>query len=160
MIRSERCVGCKSCELACAVAHSASRSLLQAVRDKERPAKRVFVETSDAQNFPVQCRQCSDHPCVMACMAGAMQVDPQTGLVQVDTSRCVGCWMCVMTCPFGAIAKTSLHKAAKCDQCQDNNFEPACVKACPTKALEYVEVNTFAQAGRKQFLVQHFHMNS
>jgi carbon-monoxide dehydrogenase iron sulfur subunit len=44
-----------------------------------------------------------------------------------------------MVCPFGVIIRhEGLHKAMKCDQCPDLEI-PACVKACPTKALQYTE---------------------
>lgn len=152
MVKSERCLGCKSCEIACAVAHSETKTLFGAVNEASPPQKRVFVETNGLVNFPLQCRQCEDTPCVHACMAGAMHLD-SIGLVQLDTTRCVGCWMCVMSCPFGVIAQVpSTHKATKCDRCQELAYEPACVTACPTKALEFVEVNEFAHSGRKSYL--------
>ena len=157
MVRYEHCLGCKSCELACTVAHSTSKILYETVLSRERPSKRVFVESDGLQHFPLQCRQCQDQPCVHACMAGAMHVDTTTGLIQVESSRCVGCWMCVMTCPFGVIIQTPAQKAAKCDQCLEQDYDPACVKACPTKAIEYVEVNEFAKSGRKHYLTWFIH---
>ena len=155
MVRTERCLGCKSCELACAVAHSDSKTLYGAVFETWRPQKRVFVETNGVENIPLQCRQCTDTPCVQACMAGAMHVDAVTGLVQVDEARCVGCWMCVMACSFGVIAQVpATHKAAKCDRCRERNYDPACVAACPTKAIEFVEINEFTRQARKHYLNQ------
>jgi anaerobic carbon-monoxide dehydrogenase iron sulfur subunit len=157
MVRYEHCLGCKSCELACAVAHSTSKTLNEVVLNMEKPSKRVFVESNGLQHFPIQCRQCQDQPCVQACISGAMQVDPITGLIQIDTSHCVGCWMCVMTCPYGAIIQTPAQKAAKCDLCLEQDYDPACVKACPTKAIEYVDVNAFAQSGRIHYLTWFIH---
>ncbi|MDQ7093687.1 4Fe-4S dicluster domain-containing protein [Desulfosporosinus sp. PR] len=155
LTKSEYCLGCKSCELACAVVHSASKTLFAAIKELEAPQKRVFVESSEGLNFPLQCRQCSDTPCVHACMSGAMQLDPRTGLVQVEELRCVGCLMCVMVCPFGVIAEVSAtRKVAKCDRCRELDYNPACVAACPTKALEFVEVQEFARSGRQSFLNQ------
>lgn len=155
LARSEQCLGCKSCELACAVAHSASKNLFEAISELKPPQKRIFVESSDGLNFPLQCRQCLDSPCVHACMSGAMQYDLKTGLIQVDEQKCVGCLMCVMVCPFGAIAEVSAtRKVVKCDRCQDLDYDPACVAACPTKALEFVEVQEFAHSGRQNFLNQ------
>ncbi|MDI6878485.1 MAG: 4Fe-4S dicluster domain-containing protein [Desulfitobacteriaceae bacterium] len=152
LVRSEVCVGCKSCELACAVAHSQSKTLIGAFLEPVRPKKRVFVETDGRINFPLQCRQCSDRPCVHACMAGAMHLDPTTGLVQVNPEKCVGCWMCVMVCPFGAITEGPSHQAVKCDRCRELDYEPACVSACPTKALQWVDVDHFAAVGRRSWV--------
>lgn len=152
LVRSEVCVGCKSCELACAVAHSQTRTLFSAVLELEHPKKRVFVETDGRLNVPLQCRQCSDMPCVHACMSGAMHRDPETGLVQVNDKKCVGCWMCVMACPFGAITEGPAREVVKCDRCRELDYEPACVLACPTKALQWVEVDHFAAAGRRSWV--------
>lgn len=153
LARSEHCLGCKSCELACAVAHSTSKTLFEAIKELKPPQKRIFVESSEGLNFPLQCRQCLDAPCVHACISGAMQFDLTTGLIQVDEQKCVGCMMCVMVCPFGVIAEVPTnHRVAKCDRCQDLAYNPVCVAACPTKALEFVEVREFAHSGRQTFL--------
>lgn len=152
LVRSEVCVGCKSCELACAVAHSQTKTLFGAVLEAERPRKRVFVETDGLLNVPLQCRQCTDMPCVHACMAGAMHRDALTGLVQVAAEKCVGCWMCVMVCPFGVITEGSSRQAVKCDRCRELAYEPACVSACPTKALQWVEVDHFSTSGRRSWV--------
>lgn len=152
LVSSERCVGCKSCELACAVAHSQTKRLYAAIFEPEHPRKRVHVETDGEVIMPLQCRQCSDTPCVHACMAGAMRVDSTNGLVQVNTEKCVGCWMCVMVCPFGAITEGPAREAVKCDRCQELNYEPACVIACPTKALQFEDVDSFAGSTRKTWI--------
>jgi len=68
-------------------------------------------------------------------MSGAMYKDAKTGLTQHDRDKCVGCWMCIMACPFGAITREKEEKqVVKCDLCPDRD-NPACVEACPTKAL-------------------------
>ena len=88
-------------------------------------------------------------------MSGAMQYDPETGLIQVTEEKCVGCLMCVMVCPFGAITEVpAARKVVKCDRCRDLDYVPACVAACPTKALEFTEVQEFARSGRQAFLDQ------
>ena len=55
----------------------------------------------------------------------------------MDPEKCVGCWMCIMVCPIGAIYRDSEDKAAvKCDLCEGKEI-PACVLSCPTNALLY-----------------------
>ena len=152
LVRTEHCLGCKSCELACAVAQSQSKQLFAAIFESERPLKRVFVETDGEVIMPLQCRQCSDTPCVYGCMAGAMRIDSTTGLVQVKPEKCVGCWMCVMVCPFGVITEGPDHQVVKCDRCRELAYEPACVSACPTKALQFVEVDGYAREIRKSWM--------
>ncbi len=153
LIRYSRCVGCKSCELACSVAHSEAGSLFGAVVAGERPIRRVEVEGTTDRSIilPMQCRQCKDPQCVKACMTGAMSTDEATGMVKVFEERCVGCFMCAMVCPYGSIKEGS-GKAIKCDLCEKNS--PACVEACPTKALEYVEVDEFDKKVRGDFLTK------
>ncbi|MBI4787716.1 MAG: 4Fe-4S binding protein [Chloroflexi bacterium] len=56
-----------------------------------------------------------------------------------DSARCVGCWMCVMVCPFDAIQRDlEIQVARKCDLCPDREI-PACVTVCPTEALMLAE---------------------
>jgi carbon-monoxide dehydrogenase iron sulfur subunit len=69
-------------------------------------------------------------------MSGSLQKDPDSGIVYNDADACVGCWSCIMVCPFGAIAMdTANKKAVQCDQCRSVGTEPQCVAACPTGAL-------------------------
>ena len=65
-----------------------------------------------------------------ACPAGAMSRDAISGLVWVDRDRCVGCWMCVLACPFGAVVPSEDGKhASKCDGCRGREV-PACAGSC------------------------------
>jgi len=66
-----------------------------------------------------------------------------------DTDRCIGCWTCVMVCPYGVIGRhLQEQKAYRCDRCPDRDL-PACVGACPTKALVYQSVTNFSRNVRK-----------
>jgi carbon-monoxide dehydrogenase iron sulfur subunit len=68
-------------------------------------------------------------------MSGALTKDEETGATLHNKEKCVGCWMCVMVCPFGAIIRDAEeHIAVKCDLCPDRD-DYACVIACPTGAL-------------------------
>lgn len=157
LVLTERCLGCKTCELACAAAHSKSKNLISAVVGGENPIRRVHVETNGERtiNLPVQCRQCREPKCVMACMTGAMHLDPKTGLVLNREEKCVGCWMCVMVCPYGVITPSETMKVAiKCDQCLSEGHDPACVKACPTKAIKFMEISRFDKGVKKEFLAK------
>ncbi len=135
----EKCLGCRSCEIACAVAHSESKRLFQAVSEevKSLPRKQViFLKNS---NYPVSCRNCKEPKCVAACMAVALNYNQTKGIVEHDQARCVGCWMCVMSCPYGAIRPNINTKVPlRCDKCIDKD-EPSCLKACPTEAILWQE---------------------
>jgi len=140
-----RCVGCRACELACAVEHSPSKDLYRSVVENELAPSRRSVETLGGEPYQVAvggvalslgCHHCDPAPCVDACITGAMH--KENGLTVCDDDQCVGCWMCVMTCPYGAI--TAQQTALKCDFCPDRSelegrARYACVEACPTDAL-------------------------
>lgn len=129
------CLGCKSCEISCAVEHSKSKELFKAINEPTKPTKRKKIEQSAAGPVPVSCKHCEEPLCVYACMSGAMYKDAATGQTKHDEDKCVGCWMCVMSCPFGAIHRKGAEGIVlKCDLCPDRDT-PACVEACPTGAL-------------------------
>ncbi|MFH0762433.1 MAG: 4Fe-4S dicluster domain-containing protein [Candidatus Omnitrophota bacterium] len=135
----KKCMGCRSCEIACAVAHSACGELFKALEEEVLSLPRVQVFASDGKNYPVSWRTCGDAVCGDACMAAALVFDKQKGMVEHNEKRCVGCWMCVMVCPYSAIRPNLKTKMPiRCDKCQDKE-EPACVKACPTGAIIWQE---------------------
>lgn len=142
----DKCLGCRSCVLACAVEHSRSKQLVEALREPVMPQPRIRVELIDdkgqtlrSRTISLQCRHCENPVCVQACISGGIFRDAMTGDVRITPEKCVGCWSCVMVCPFGAIVRhESLHRAMKCDLCPDRDT-PACVDACPTGALVYGE---------------------
>ena len=133
----KKCLGCRSCEIACAVEHSKTKSLFGAVFEDDIPVHRVKVEHAVVEPIPVRCQHCKDAKCVIACMSGAMSKD-EKGSTKHDKDKCVGCWMCIMVCPFGAIKKQD-KIVVKCDLCPEKDGKYACVEACPTKALFAVE---------------------
>ena len=142
----EKCLGCKTCELQCAVErNSVSKRLAEAVREDPKPAARVGVFGPTGSSFPIQCRHCQDATCLMACPSGAMQRDAEKGTTFVAQDKCRGCWMCVMSCPFGAVIPSAQFKTAmKCDACMHME-QPACVAACPTGALVYGEEEAYTK---------------
>ncbi len=147
----DRCLGCHSCELACAVAHSQSKFLATAIHEEPRPQRRIFVETADEARAPIHCRHCEEPPCVRVCPSGALFADPTTLLIQYRVQRCIGCFMCAMACPFGVIRADSENRLiVKCDYCPDRET-PACVVACPSKALQF-QTEAEYERGRRQLV--------
>lgn len=148
-VRQDRCVGCHTCEIACAVEHSESKSLFGAVSERPTPKRRLFVEwVTEDRRFPVVCRHCDDAPCMHACISGAISRTPE-GVTLTDEDRCIGCWTCVMVCPYGVVGRhLEKQRAYHCDRCPDRD-EPACVSACPTRALVYRTVEEYSGEVRK-----------
>lgn len=138
--KEEVCIGCRLCEIHCLVQHSRSKKIIKAFKEEPRAVPRILVEEKGAVSFALQCRHCEEAPCVEACLTGAMSKDENTGAVLCNEEKCVGCWTCIMVCPFGAIRRGHQGKvASKCDLCPDAEV-PACVANCPNEALTYVEI--------------------
>jgi len=69
-----------------------------------------------------------------------MRKDEETGLVTHDGEKCMGCWTCMMVCPYGAVKMDVSGKViVKCDLCSGLDV-PACVANCPNGALVCNEV--------------------
>ncbi|MBU1925242.1 MAG: 4Fe-4S dicluster domain-containing protein [Candidatus Omnitrophica bacterium] len=146
----EKCLGCKSCEVYCAVGKSESKQLFRAVFEEARAYPCVDVKQAGKNSFPIACRHCQDHPCVDACIAGALCFDAKAGIVQHNKDKCVGCWLCIMVCPYGAIRQNSKLKIpVRCDLCQDEQA-PRCVEACPTGAIIFVEEEEVSKLKEKK----------
>lgn len=161
-VRQERCVGCRHCEVACAIEHSHGKSLLSAIHEEITSNPRIFVEViNNYQKFPNRCRHCDPAPCMQVCPTGALYRDEKTGSVLIDYLKCIGCAVCAMACPFGIIQfrkvpglELNREVNAKCDNCIGRLEEgqiPACAQACKTSALEFGEVNDLIRVARTDF---------
>ena len=148
-VRLDRCMGCHNCEMACAVAHSSGQSLYTALMESPQPKSRIFVEwVSPNRAVPIVCRHCEDAPCMHACIAGAITRN-EVGVVITEQDKCIGCWTCVMVCPYGVIGRHQQErKAYRCDRCADRD-QPACVSACPTRALVFQTASDYSKAVRQ-----------
>ena len=142
MINADKCTGCRNCELACSMAHEGVF----------RPdATRVHVYTWEREGFsvPMMCQHCRDAPCITVCTPHALTRDSDTGWVNLDEGKCLGCKMCVQACPFGnAVWDEETVKILKCDNC---GGDPACAKVCPTHALEWVDDVTATRTRKRAF---------
>ena len=135
-VKEEVCIGCGLCEVYCRLEHSQSKDLFRAFRrETPHPLPRVRVERNIEISFPIQCRHCAEPCCVYSCLTGAMHKEPTNGRVTVDVEKCIGCWTCIVACPYGALSRDLASKhVIKCDLCPDMEI-PACVINCPNEAL-------------------------
>ncbi len=140
MVDPSRCMACRSCEIACGINRdSVAKTVVGAFKEEVKPTPRVSVQGNETLSLPVQCRHCEEALCVDTCPSGALYRSEEDNRVLFDDNRCIGCWMCVGVCPFGAIKPGSEGKVSiKCDACYGME-RPFCVEACPTKALAYVD---------------------
>ena len=139
-VKEEICMGCGLCRVYCQAEHSRTQDLVKAFKKEDyRTVPRIRVERKGEISFSLQCRHCDEPWCVYSCLTGAMRKDPATGIVNVDTQKCMGCWTCILACPSGALTRDSGKKVvAKCDLCPGRDV-PACVANCPNEALVFIE---------------------
>ena len=161
-VNPERCVGCKQCEVACAVEHSQSKDLYQAVFERPKPRPRIHVAPGIFLNtaFPNKCRHCDPAPCMTVCPTGAISRDADLDIVVIDGNKCITCAMCAMVCPFDVIRyylSPAVHfdrtVAVKCDHCIDRQREgriPACVEVCKAGALTWETVDEAMRRKNRQ----------
>jgi carbon-monoxide dehydrogenase iron sulfur subunit len=130
-VTPERCIGCRTCELACAFGHPPSSGGIG------RP--RVAVHDLGEKVYaPVLCLQCEEAACLKACPVKALTRNEDTGAVEVDESRCIRCLSCVAACPFGNLyAREDGRGVFKCDLCGGQ-----CAMFCPSKTLEYLPIRS------------------
>lgn len=157
-----RCMGCHTCELECALAHSGSTTFVEAVQSQEKLYPRIILELDGGDVIPMHCRHCTDAPCITVCPTAAMSRTGQEEPVVLDTDKCIGCNACVMVCPFGIIKAIPMESnLSKCDLCIDRLKEgkiPACVAACPTKAIRFTKVEELS-ADRRREAVRKFRVS-
>lgn len=154
MVNIERCLACKSCELACALAHARSGILEEALAERPLPQTRVSVVPVEGFAVPMQCRHCDGAPCITVCPTRAIHRHGPEDPVLIRSDLCIGCKFCILVCPFGAIELSRDGKAVtKCDLCIKRTREgepPACVESCPTRTLQFCDVEEWTRRRREE----------
>ncbi len=142
MIHPDKCTGCSNCSLACGFSHEG----------QFRPAaSRVHVFTWEREGFsvPMMCQQCDTASCMKVCPTGALSRTKGTALVALEKAKCIGCRMCTIACPFGAITyDAATESILKCDTC---GGDPQCARACPSQAIEFVDDTVSTRSRKKAF---------
>ena len=135
-----RCTGCGACQVACKEKNQLP------VGDFCRRVDTVCVNGEAGEkwmHFSGACNHCENAACMEVCPTGAMY-RAEDGTVQHRDDLCIGCGRCVHNCPYGA---PTLNRytgyAQKCDACAERRAagrQPACVEACPMRALHFGDV--------------------
>ena len=148
LVDTTRCIGCRSCELACAGARGLQRpDLDEATLTPTRTTSEtqwtvVSRHDTDAGEVFVkrQCMHCWQPACAAACLTNAM-CKTREGPVVWKSDKCMGCRFCMVSCPFG-VPKFEYGEwnpsIQKCNMCWERLVEgqmPACVQSCPADAL-------------------------
>ena len=132
-----RCIGCRACQVACKDKNRLEVGTLY--REVHSFTVGKFPEVR-SYSHTFGCNHCKDAICLKNCPTGAIYKAADGTVIQ-DQSKCIGCRMCVMSCPYGQ-PKYFPEKgvSGKCDGCyglRQDGGEPACVAGCPNRALEF-----------------------
>lgn len=131
------CIGCRACEIAC--------------KDKNGlpPGPRFRrVQYIEGGTFPevyaykvnTSCNHCAEPACLPTCPTGAIWKRADNGIVDIDSTLCIGCRRCEAACPYGAPQYIpDLNIVGKCNLCVDEieaGRKPYCVMACMMRVLD------------------------
>ena len=130
-VDSDKCDGCGRCLVACTL----GRALVGSNNRRAPLSHLLWIENSNNNQQIDLCRHCETPICKDACVASAIKTDSRSGTVVIHNDKCIGCWSCVMECPFRALRLKEAH-AFKCDGCNELT-SPLCAKFCPTGALQF-----------------------
>ncbi len=141
VIDQRKCIGCHACTVACKAEHDVPigvyRTWVKYVEKGEFPNSRRYFLVN-------RCNHCDDAPCVTICPTKAL-FKREDGIVDFDSSRCIGCKSCMQACPYDALYLDPYsHTAAKCNYCAHRTeigLEPACVIVCPERAIIAGDMN-------------------
>jgi Fe-S-cluster-containing dehydrogenase component len=151
LVDTTRCIGCRSCEVACSVANDnfvpdiKADNALAKVRDTSDKQFTVVnrFKTEKGEVFVKrQCMHCWQAACVAMCLVNAM-AKTKEGPVTWDGDKCLGCRFCMVSCPFDIPKAEYLSwnpRIMKCHMCYERlqaGKKPACVEACPTDTLMF-----------------------
>ena len=156
LIDVSKCIGCKACQVACSEWNDLRDEIgtttgvydnpMDLTADTWTVMRFTEYENEDTGNLEWLirkdgCMHCEDPGCLKACPSPGAIVQYTNGIVDFHEENCIGCGYCVTGCPFDVprISKKD-NKAYKCTLCSDRvavGQEPACVKTCPTGAIEF-----------------------
>jgi carbon-monoxide dehydrogenase iron sulfur subunit len=136
-VNEKWCLGCHLCEYYCAFASSNESDMARALKDIKISPK-IRIEEMSGICFAVSCRHCSEPLCVKGCITGALT--KSDGVITINKDKCIGCYTCILCCPYGAVSSSEDGAVQKCELCIKTKSKiPQCVKGCPNGAIVFEE---------------------
>lgn len=117
--KPELCIQCHACESTCSKTWFKEDNTLKSC---------IRISQNEDENAAItSCTQCGE--CIPICPVEAITRD-KNGIVRINKSICVGCFMCVGYCPELAMFMHEEYlEPFKCVACGQ------CTKNCPTNAI-------------------------
>jgi formate dehydrogenase iron-sulfur subunit len=162
------CTGCRGCQVACKQWHDLPAEKTRNLGTYQNPPDlsfntyklvRMSEEVIDGRLrwlfFPEQCRHCIEAPCLeTAGEPSAIYRDEVTGaIIYTPVTRDLATDDVIQSCPYNVPRKGTDGTLAKCDMCNDrvrNGLLPACVKTCPTGAMNFGTREEMLRLARKR----------
>ena len=154
LIDVSTCIGCKACQVACSEWNDIREEVGSCVGVYDNPTdlsaqawtvmRFAETEANGKLEWLIRkdgCMHCADPGCLKACPSPGAIIQYKNGIVDFHQENCIGCGYCVSGCPFNVPRLSPAdNKAYKCSLCSDRvavGQEPACVKTCPTGAIQF-----------------------
>jgi anaerobic dimethyl sulfoxide reductase subunit B (iron-sulfur subunit) len=147
---SSVCIGCRTCQIACKDKNDLPvnvnwRKVIEYVGGSWQAEKDDLIPSNVfVYHVTVSCQHCESPACLPVCPAFAISKSDD-GIVHVDQEKCISCRSCSAACPYDAPQYGGIgKKMSKCDMCADLRTageNPACVDACPLRALGWGEMS-------------------
>ena len=165
------CTACRGCQVACKQWHGLPAEKTKNRGTHQNPADLSFVTYKLVRFnevvvggklkwlfFPDQCRHCIDAPCEMAAEdPKAIFSDPATGaIIYTARTKNLDAQAIIDACPYNIPRAAKDGTLAKCDMCIDrveNGLLPACVKTCPTGAMNFGDRDKMLELAKKRLAV-------
>ncbi len=155
LVDTTLCTACRGCQVACKQWHDLPAEKTVNRGSYQNPADlsfdtyklvRMREQVIDGKLrwlfFPDQCRHCLEPPCRdTAGEPTAIFTNASTGaVIYTANTRGLDAGEIRQSCPYDIPRQAKDGTLAKCDMCNDrveNGLEPACVKVCPTGAMNF-----------------------
>ncbi len=141
------CTGCKACQIACKDKNGLGKGILwrrvyEVAGGGWEKSGDSWISTVFAYSVSMACNHCEKPICAEICPTLAI-TKGENGVVMLDPGKCIGCQYCRWSCPYGAPQydheKGAMTKCTFCSDLVEVGQQPACVAACPMRALDFGE---------------------
>ena len=146
---SSLCSGCKTCQMACKDKHNLDVGLLwrrvyEVSGGGWKREGTLWISNVFAYHLSIACNHCEQPICLKSCPNKAI-IKREDGIVFIDEEKCMGCRYCEWGCPYSSPrynrATGIMSKCHFCYDLIDQGKSPACVSACPMRALDFGDLD-------------------